>query len=407
MTGSSAGGVYRGSKRNCCERARWRLVRGQPAQQLSIHYQLDCDFGTSTLAIYNEGDAVFLCENHVSAIEGPRDKSIAGVRPVNIATNAGDEQRPVRGEAEPRHEDIAEVAAARLVRSASEDRPRAGEGQQEKRESQSPIDDSPIDATAAADFLSPAQIENEMRGRELVVEQLVPSAASASVETPVAPKPRREMAASVARAPVRDVAYGNSAKALVDETIWNMATGDRIAYWSGLQQGKSALEAAQAAGGQLAIVHRKIADCTAKIETIFSQSNTRISVSDTVDRPLEQAILEIISSTTTDDAAKDVAIDHIGGFQQRIKRGLNREMSPLQAHIIARSIGDAANWGFASSLPEDVKPAYRAVYSNIRDAIRTAVPEAGEIDERLANLLAAKSEIEARPASKALHALSI
>ncbi|MGH9686965.1 MAG: hypothetical protein ACRD5K_07745 [Candidatus Acidiferrales bacterium] len=380
------------------------MARGQPAQRLSVHYQLDCDFGTSTLAIYNEGDAVFLCENHVSAIEGPRDKSIAGVRPIDIVANADDEQSPARGEAELQHEDIAEVARPTAVPSANEDR-RARDGRQEEPTFAKPIADSPTDT--AAEVLNPAHIGNESPARQLVAERPVASAASASLEALAAPKPQQQMPPSIARAPVRDVAYGNSAKALVDETIWNMATGDRIAYWSALQQGKGAPEAAQAAGGQLAIVHRKIADYTAKIEAIYSQSAARISVSDTVDRPLEQAILEIIGSTTTDDAAKDAAVDHLGSFQQRIKCGLNREISPLQAHIIARSIGDAANWGFASSLVGEVKPVYRAVYGNIRDAIRTAVPESRELDERLANLYAAKSELATMPTSKALHALSI
>lgn len=407
MAGSSAGGVYRGSKRNCSERARWRLMRGQPAQRLSVHYQLDCDFGTSTLAIYNEGDAVFLCENHVSAVQRPRDKAIAGVRPIDMVANTADEQGPARGEADLQFESIAEVALATPVHSVNEDCPRAGEGLQDKPKSQKPIPSSPVDATPVADISNPAQIENDTPVTRPVAEPLVLSAASASQESPAAAKPQREMTPASVRVNARDVAYGNSAKALVDETIWNIATGDRIAYWSALQQGKGALEAAQAAGGQLAIVHRKIADYTTKIEAIFSQSNARISVRDTVDHPLEQAIIEIIGSTTTDNSAKDAAVDHLGAFQQRIKCGLEGEISPLQAHIIARSIGDAANWGFASSLPEDVKPAYRAVYSNIRDAIRTAVPEAAEIDERLANLLAAKSEIEARPASKALHALSV
>ncbi|MGA9884127.1 MAG: hypothetical protein WBQ34_10440 [Candidatus Acidiferrales bacterium] len=402
----SAGGVYRGTKRNCSERAGWRLVRGRPAQRLSVHYQLDCDFGTSTLAIYNEGDAVFLCENHVSAIEGPRDKSIAGVRPIDVVASASNDQCPARGEAEPQHEDIADVAPARAVHSANEDRPQVEEVQQEIAISPKLIADSPIDAAAAAEVLNPAHIGDETPAPQPVVEQLIASAASASLEAPAAPKPQREMPPSISRAPVRDVAYGNSAKALVDETIWNMATGDRIAYWSALQQGKGAPEAAQAAGGQLAIVHRKISDYTAKIEAIFSQSKARISFSDTIDRPLEQAILEIIGSNAT-DAAKDAAVDHLGSFQQRIKCGLERDISPLEAHIIACSIGDAANWGFASSLPEEVRPAYRAVYGNIRDAIRTAVPEARGLDERLANLFAAKSELAAMPACKALHALSV
>jgi hypothetical protein len=37
--------------------------------------------------------------------------------------------------------------------------------------------------------------------------------------------------------PVRDLTYGNSAKAMVDEAIWNMAAGNYRVYKTALQQG--------------------------------------------------------------------------------------------------------------------------------------------------------------------------
>src|SRR5215471_15294767 len=91
----------------------------------------------------------------------------------------------------------------------------------------------------------------------------------------------------------RDLTYGSAAKAMVDEAIWNMATGDYQVYRTALQQGKSPSEAAETAGGQLAVIHRKINEYTLKLEAILSKSQTTISVEEFIDKPLEQAVLDI------------------------------------------------------------------------------------------------------------------
>lgn len=205
------------------------------------------------------------------------------------------------------------------------------------------------------------------------------------------------------RRPVRDLSYGNSAKALVDETIWNMPPGDYEVYRTALEQGKPAAEAAQSAGGQFAIVHRRIGEYTRKIEAVLSESKATINVRDVIDKPFEHAVGEIISNITMNDAEKDAAIDHLGAFQEQINRGLDREITPLQAHRIARAIGERANWGIGACLSEELKPALRAVYSSVRNAIRLTVPEAYELDDRLANLQVAKSDLENVSTAKALH----
>ena len=84
-------------------------------------------------------------------------------------------------------------------------------------------------------------------------------------------KIRRDPGPSKKR-PVPDLAYGDSSKALVVEAIWNLPAGDLDVFKAELQQGKSLIEAAQSAGGQFAIVHRKIAEYTLKIEAILSES---------------------------------------------------------------------------------------------------------------------------------------
>ncbi len=304
-----------------------------------MHYQLGCDYGTSLLTIYKEGDPVFLCASHAAAIGRPDDNCIAGVRLIEVPSANGDSP---------------------------------------------PKNDAPIQAQESAAAKQSACVR------------------TANVGSPVPAKVGRESDLSHRR-PVRDLTYGNSAKALVDETIWNMPPGDYEVYRTALEQGKSAAEAAQSAGGQFAIVHRRISECTRKIEAVLSESKATINVRDVIDKPLEHAVGEIISNITMSDAEKDAAIDRLGAFQEQINRGLDRQITPLQAHRIARAIGERANWGTGACLSEELKPAFRVVYSSVRNAIRRAVPEADELDERLANLYVAKADLENVSTAKTLH----
>lgn len=424
---SSAGGVYRGSKRTCTERARWRLVRGQPAQRLSVHYQLECDYGTSTLTIYNDGDAVFLCEGHLSAIQSPQDNCIAGVRAVELNPAAG--ENSLVGAESPEVTETPEGLSEAASISSSDNPPSSAGGvltdavqsavvmpdaptvsgelvAEVQKPNTSVAADGPATGAVRADgsagkadsptTISQTQEEQPVAAPENAAAPATPSPS----EAVVAARPRRGLAIPTARSAVRDLAYGNSAKALVDETIWNMAPGDVQAYRSALERGKTAQEAAQAAGGQLEVVHRKIAEYTAKIEPILSASQATISVGYGIDKPLEQAILEIIGSDALVETEKDAAVGNLGEFQREIKRGLESVISPLEAYRIARQIGERANWGAHSEVPEELKKAYRAVYARLRDALRAFVPEAREMEERLANLYVARSDIETVPPSK-------
>jgi hypothetical protein len=196
------------------------------------------------------------------------------------------------------------------------------------------------------------------------------------------------------RSPVRDLTYGNSAKAMVDEVIWNITTGDYQVYRTALQQGKSAGEAAQAAGGQLAIIHRKISDYTLKLGAVLSASKVTINLGEAIDKPLEDAVLEIIGNGAMSDLEKDTAIQQLGMLQEWVKQGLQGDITPLQANRIILAIGDRLNWGGTTCVSEELKPVYRALYGSLKTAIRTTVPEAQNLHDRLTNLYAAKSDLE-------------
>jgi hypothetical protein len=196
------------------------------------------------------------------------------------------------------------------------------------------------------------------------------------------------------RSPARDLTYGNSAKAMVDEGVWNVATGNFQVYRAALQQGKSATEAAQAAGGQLAVVHRRIRDYTIKLEAVLSESKAIISVGEAIDSPLEHSVLEVISNDAMSDLEKDTAIQQLGAIQEWVKHSLQGVVTPLQANRITLAIGDRLNWGGTTDVSEEFRAVYRTLYCRLKTAICTAVPEARELHDRLTNLNAAKSDLE-------------
>jgi hypothetical protein len=368
------------------------LLRGRSPEHLSNYYRLDCDYGTAVMAIYKQGecnDPLYLCAGHFTEA-GHTAPHRREVRP------SAPDPRPtaVRAHAVVAHARPMVVEPAVIEQTMVEPcrvaQPVAG---------QPPVN-QPIagpavvaDRTPALDIVLPAPVAPENP----------PVAVNASKPS-VARVVRPATNAPFVKPPARDVTYGDSAKALVDEAIWNMSAGDYDAYAAALKAGKSPMEAAQAAGGQLAFVHRKIGEYTFKIEMVLSEAPAKISAADVIEKPFEQATLEIIEGELP-DSEKDEAIARLGGLQQAINGGVGREMTPLQAHRIARAIGDRASWGIAQ-LPEELKPVYRAVYTSVREAIRAAAPLAFTLDERLANLYAAKAELEAAPAASGLHRLT-
>jgi hypothetical protein len=320
------------TKRNCTSRAEWRLQTGKPAESISAHYRLDCDYGSAVIVCWEKGgiEPIYVCENHAKQL-GP-------------SRSHGPEARIVTPELEYKDDPI-------------------------KREDQGQI--------------------QELSGTKPKASDL-PEAANSLAVTKTG---RAEPEPSV-RSRVRDITFGNSAKAMVDEAIWNLATGDCEVYRSAIRQGKSAKESAQAAGGQLAVIHRKISDYTLRLKAVLSESKATIHVGETIDKPLEQAVLEIISNGAMSESEKDAAIQHLGTVQEWVKRGLHGNMTPFQTNQIILAIGERLNWGGSTDVSEEFKPVYRALFGNLKSAIRTAVPEAQNLYDRLTNLYAAKSEID-------------
>jgi hypothetical protein len=309
---------------------------GKPAEHLSANYQLGCEYGNALMLTYWQGDGtepIYLCEDHATEL-GRSCENQAGVRAIE--------------------------ASATVLNN-------------------------------------PTKSDDQTQSLEVAGTKPHASVPSEAVSDLVDARIGRAVKDAFVRASARDLTFGNSTKALVDEAIWNMATGDYEVYRDALQQGRPAKDAAEAAGGQLAIIHRKISDYALKIEAVLSESKARINVGEVIDKPLEHAAHELIGNGEMGDAEKDSAIDQLGAFQESIKHGLDREITILEANRIAQAIGDRVSWGIGTDLSEELKPAYRAVYSSLRNAIRTAVPDTQNLDERLANLYAAKADLENVP----------
>lgn len=277
---------------------------------------------------YGEGEPLYLCGDHATAIGLPHDNCVAGVRLIEGRSANGDNQL---------------------------------KDDQRARNAQSAV------ATELSSIPPKGVLATKGIRREKV------------------PSHRR-------RTP--DLTFGNSAKALVDEAIWNIPTGDCNLYRAALLQGKSTAEAAHSAGGQVEIIHRKISEYALKIEAVLSTSKATIDAREVIEKPFEHALLEIINQVSLSEAEKDRATEYLGAFQEQINRGLDREITPIRAHRIAQAIGDRANWGIGESVSNDLRPALREVYCSVRNAVRVAAPEVNDLEERLANLCAAKSDLE-------------
>ncbi len=195
-------------------------------------------------------------------------------------------------------------------------------------------------------------------------------------------------------AQTRDVTYGNPAVGLTKEGITDVPTGDYEAYKSALRAGQSPLQASQAAGGRFAAVNQRISELTPRLNNLLSQSQATIPVKDAIDKPLNDAALDIIMNPAMTDLEKDTALNQLGALQKSVKQGLGPDATPSQLQVIKQAIGNRVNWGGNVSVTDEVKPAYRALYGSLKNAIHQSVPGAAQIDERLTNLLAAHSDLD-------------
>jgi hypothetical protein len=150
---------------------------------------------------------------------------------------------------------------------------------------------------------------------------------------------------------------------------------------------RKAARRAQSPAERCAAINRLISELATQLENILSQSETTIAVANTIDIALEQATLEIIQNHALTEPQKDATIQQLGALQESLKQDVGQEITPLRAHQIKQTVGDF-------SVADEARPAYRAVYDSLENAIHTAAPKAKHLEKRLANLLKMKAELE-------------
>jgi hypothetical protein len=252
----------------------------------------------------------------------------------------------------------------------------------------------------------------------------------------------------------RDLTYANPARALLREEIHDIGTGDWEAYQSALRAGKAPSEAAQSAGGRFAAVSQRINELTPRLGKLLNESTAKIPVANVIDKPLEDAAIEIIQNNAMTDPEKMAAIGKLGDLQKSLKEGLIKTSpigspaynqinswaqraasgdqvalnslkslseqtidiedanfagqklralgiptqagdyaTPAQLQTIKQGVGNRVNWGGTSAITDDVKAAYRSVYGSLKEAIHRSVPGSAEIDNRLTDLLGASRDL--------------
>ncbi len=184
----------------------------------------------------------------------------------------------------------------------------------------------------------------------------------------------------------RDVIYGNPAKALTDEGISSPFTGD-------IEKVKAAAGDLTAAGGRLGDVAQRVGELQPQVNQALAQSTKTISVADAIDKPLTDAMNDIIGNSAMTDPEKMAAISQLGGLQASLKEGLGADISPLKANQLKNLVGSRVRWNGTNAIGDEVKPAYKAVYASLKGEVNDAVPEIADLNERLTNLYAAQDDL--------------
>ena len=180
--------------------------------------------------------------------------------------------------------------------------------------------------------------------------------------------------------------YGNPAKALTDEGISSPFTGD-------IEKVKAAAGDLTAAGGRLGDVAQRVSELQPQVNQALAQSTKTISVADAIDKPLTDAMNDIIGNSAMTDPEKMAAISQLGGLQASLKEGLGADISPLKANQLKNLVGSRVRWNGTNAIGDEVKPAYKAVYASLKGEVNDAVPEIADLNERLTNLYAAQDDL--------------
>lgn len=189
-----------------------------------------------------------------------------------------------------------------------------------------------------------------------------------------------------AGAQVRDVRYGNPARAIVDENILSPTTE-----------------------GRLAATKAKISEVAPQLNQVLATAQAPIPLATVIDRPISDAIDKVGKSAMT-AAEKRTAVEQLealrdtlynthslaGGRMVSTPRFHTPSVSAADANALKQLVGDEVNWTKRpvpfSQLVED---GYRDVYGSLKTAVNGSVgPQAAQVNERLSNLISLRNSLE-------------
>jgi hypothetical protein len=207
-----------------------------------------------------------------------------------------------------------------------------------------------------------------------------------------------------------DVAYGNPAKALLDEGIATPKTGDIEKFKDAIRSGATLQGAAEAAGGRIAAINQKIGQLAPELHQKLAAAGTnraagatfsnlaRIPAS-TVTDPIDNGIQAILKNrgVTAEDA--HAAIKELQALKQAalkvpsVPGATTTAWAPLEANSVKQEIGQSTNWAGRERIGELVEPIKKQVYGNLKNSVNAAAPGTAALNERLTNLLAAQADV--------------
>jgi len=238
----------------------------------------------------------------------------------------------------------------------------------------------------------------------------VAPAAEAGVKSVFNSKFARGLVNESVMATPTDVAYGNPAKALLDEGIATPRTGDLEKFKDAIRSGATLQGAAEAAGGRIAAINQKINELAPQLNAKLAAAGanraagatfsnlTRIPAS-VVTNPIDEGIQAILKDRGVTAADAQAAIAELQAIRQAalkipsIPGATATAWAPLVANALKQEIGQSTNWAGRERVGELVEPIKKQVYGNLKNSVNAAAPGVADLNERLTNLLAAQADV--------------
>lgn len=198
----------------------------------------------------------------------------------------------------------------------------------------------------------------------------------------------------------KDVTYGNPGRALFEEGIINPRTGSLAKFNEALRQGQSFDQALQAAGGRMGQVSSRLTQINGELDQVLANSPAKIDVNQTILRPLRQASVDVANNAMIEPNVAQAVEKVLDEWANRIKTLVgNKPLSPTEVVGLKRQLGETLNFTRNAAVDDVIDSVKKELYGSMNSAVHNAVPEAGELDRRSTNLMAAWKKLNPRSPS--------